>query len=252
MSVAVEAESIVQIFISDQNADPPELLRGAIASVQQCFSAYRYTRHNGESLRAFIEQHFDRDVLAAYDKLRPYAYKADLGRYCLLYQDGGWYADISILIRQPVGPVGPDVDLVYFFDLGDGVVPGRSLFDVSNSLLYARPRQAVLERAINSVVRHCREEYYGTSIYCPTGPAVLGAALASEPRSVRHVSGHLMALTPNHPRRNLSFVLPDGQILALFKKGWMQPGDVLFGKREGTNNYADLWVQRRIYHDSSV
>ena len=252
MSVAVEAESIVQIFISDQNADPPELLRGAITSVQQCFSAYRYTRHNGESLRAFIEQHFDRDVLAAYDKLRPYAYKADLGRYCLLYQDGGWYADISILMRQPVGPVGPGVDLVYFFDLGDGVVPGRSLFDVSNSLLYARPRQAVLERAINSVVRHCREEYYGTSIYCPTGPAVLGAAIASEPRSARHVSGHLMALTPNHPRRNLSFVLPDGQILALFKKGWMQPGDVLFGKREGTNNYADLWVQRRIYHNSSV
>lgn len=249
MSVAVEAESIVQIFISDQNADPPELLRGAIASVQQCFSAYRYTRHNGESLRAFIEQHFDRDVLAAYDKLCPYAYKADLGRYCLLYQHGGWYADISILMRQPVGPVGPDVDLVYFFDLGDGVVPGRSLFDVSNSLLYVRPRQAVLERAINSVVRHCREEYYGTSIYCPTGPAVLGAAIASEPRSARHVSGHLMALTPNHPRRNLSFVLPDGQILALFKKGWMQPGDVLFGKREGTNNYADLWVRRQVYRD---
>lgn len=247
MSESVGAESIVQIFISDQNADPPELLSSAIASVQQCFSAYRYTRHNGESLRAFIEQHFDRDVLAAYDKLRPYAYKADLGRYCLLYQHGGWYADISILMRQPVGLVGPDVDLVYFFDLGDGVVPGRSLFDVSNSLLYARPRQAVLERAINSVVRHCREEYYGTSIYCPTGPAVLGAAIASEPRSAQHVNGHLMALTPNHPRRNLSFVLPDGQILALFKKGWMQPGDVLFGRREGTNNYADLWVQRMVY-----
>ena len=56
-----------------------------------------------------------------------------------------------------------------------------------------------------------------------------------------------MALTPNHQRRNLSFVLPDGQIMALFKKGWMQPGEVLFGKREGTNNYADLWVQRQVY-----
>lgn len=247
MSVMGNAESIVQIFISDQNSDPPEMLHGAIASVQQCFSNYRYVRHNGESLRAFIEQHFDRDVLEAYDKLRPYAYKADLGRYCLLYQHGGWYADISILMRHSMGPVGPDVDLVYFFDLGDGVVPGRSLFDVSNSLIYARPRQVVFQRAINSVVRHCREEFYGTSIYCPTGPAVLGAAIASEPRSARHVSGHLMALTPNHPRRNLSFVLPDGQILALFKKGWMQPGEVLFGKREGTNNYADLWVQRQVY-----
>lgn len=247
MSVAVESDPIVQIFISDQNADPPELLNGAIASVQQCFSTYRYTRHNGESLRAFIEQHFDPDVLSAYDKLRPYAYKADLGRYCLLYQHGGWYADISILMRQAVGPVGPDVDLVYFFDLGDGVVPGRSLFDVSNSLLYARPRLALLERAINAVVSHCRDEYYGPSIYCPTGPAVLGAAIASEPRSTRHVSGHLMALTPHHPRRNLSFVLPDGQIIALFKKGWMSPGDVLFGNCAGTNNYADLWARREIY-----
>ena len=239
--------SIFQIFISEHNGEPPELLSGAISSVQQCFGAYQYTRHTGESLRAFLEQHFDREVVEAYDKLRPYAYKADLGRYCLLYEHGGWYADISILMRQPVGPIGADVDLVYFFDLGDGVVPGRSLFDVSNSLLYATPRQAVMEHAINTVLRHCREEHNCTSIYCPTGPSVLGSAIAAQERSPRHVSGHLLPLTPNHPRRNLSFVLPDGQILALFKKGWMPPGEVLFGQREGTNNYADLWAQRRVY-----
>ena len=241
------AGSVFQIFISGTNAEPPELLAPAMASVQQCFGAYSYVRHNGESLRAFIAQYFDREVVAAYDKLRPYAYKADLGRYCLLYALGGWYADISILMRQPVGPIGADVELVYFFDLGDGVVPGRSLFDVSNSLLYATPQHPVLQRAIDAVVRHCREEYYGTSIYCPTGPSVLGSAIAAAPHSPRHVSGHLMALTPNHPRRNLSFVLPDGQILALFKKGWMEPGEVLFGRREGTNNYADLWAARQVY-----
>ena len=56
------------------------------------------------------------------------------------------------------------------FDLGDGVVPGRSLFDVSNSLFYAKPRLAVLEAAIKKVVRHCQDEYYGHSIYSPTGP----------------------------------------------------------------------------------
>ena len=240
-------DPIVQIFISDHGGEPPELLRPAIHSVQQCFSAYRYTRYSGESLRSFIEQHFDREVLAAYDKLKPYAYKADLGRYCLLYEQGGWYADISILMRQAVGPMAANVDLVYFFDLGDGVVPGRSLFDVSNSLIYAKPRLALMARAIEQVVRHCRDEFYGTSIYCPTGPTVLGAAIAAEPASPRLVSGHLMALTPNHPRRNLSYVLPDGQILALFKKGWMPPGEVLFGRREGTNNYADLWAQRQVY-----
>ena len=243
----VPAGTVFQIFISDTNAEPPEGLAPAIASVQQCFGAYRYVRHNGESLRTFIEERFDREVLAAYDKLQPYAYKADLGRYCLLYEYGGWYADISILMRQKVGAIGADVELVYFFDLGDGVVPSRSLFDVSNSLIYASPQHGVLQQAIDRVVQNCRQEYYGVSIYCPTGPAVLGAAIASWPRSSRHVSGHLMPLTPMHSQRNLSFVLPDGQIMALFKKGWMSPGEVLFGKLQGTNNYADLWVSRQVY-----
>ncbi len=243
-------DSIVQIFISDDDGDPPEMLQGAITSVQQSFSEHNYTRYNGESLRTFISHHFGGEVVAAYDKLVPYAYKADLGRYCLLYQLGGWYADISILMRQTVKRMNSAIEMVYFSDVGDGVVPGRSLFDVSNSLFYARPQLVVLERAIEMVVRHCREEYYGLSIYCPTGPSVLGAAIAAQERSAAHVCGHLMALTPNHNRRNLSFVLPDGQILALFKKGWMDPEDVLFGKRKGTNNYEDLWTDRRVYGES--
>lgn len=251
MKTFVATDSIVQIYISDHNDDPPEILEKAITSVKQCFSSHRYTLHNNESLRSFIARHFEREVLAAYDKLSPYAYKADLGRYCLLFQHGGWYADISILMRQSVGSMSEEIDLVYFADLGDGVTPGRSLFDVSNSLLYARPRSAALEQAINTVVRHCRNEYYGPSIYCPTGPAVLGAAIAAQERSPSHVNGHLMALTPNHKKRNLSFVLPDGEILALFKKGWMDPDDVLFGKRKGTNNYENLWEQRRAYGEPS-
>ena len=50
----VPAGSVFQIFISETNAEPPELLAPAIASVQQCFGAYNYVRHSGESLRAFI------------------------------------------------------------------------------------------------------------------------------------------------------------------------------------------------------
>ena len=244
------AESIVQIFISDDNGDPPEMLKGPIASVQQSFSEYAYTLYNGEGLRAFIDQHFDKEVVAAYDKLVPYAYKADLGRYCLLYQQGGWYADISILMRQTVTQMEAGIEIVYFWILVMVSIrvevclmfPIR-LFTQSRGLLYWNER---LKQWC-----HCQEEeHYGLSIYCPTGPSVLGAAIASQERTAAQVCGHLMALTPNHRRRNLSFVLPDGQILALFKKGWMDPDDVLFGKRAGTNNYEDLWMERRVYGES--
>lgn len=247
MNKILATNSIVQIYISDQNNEPPEILNEAITSVKKSFTAHEYTLYDGERLQDFIAQHFPREVVNAYEKLRPYAYKADLGRYCLLYQQGGWYADISILMRQTVGIMDQNIDLVYFSDLGDGVVPERSLFDVSNSLFYARPQHQALELAIQTVLEHCNNEYYGPSIYCPTGPAVLGAAIAIQERSQNQINGHLMALTPNHRFRNHSFVLPDGQILALFKKGWMAPNDVLFGKREGTNNYADLWRQRQVY-----
>jgi mannosyltransferase OCH1-like enzyme len=240
--------NIFQIYISDDGSGPSEALSDAIASVKKCFSAYQYSLHNNDSLRAFIEENFDNEVVESYDKLRPFAYKADLGRYCLLYQLGGWYSDISIMMRQPVNLVGNNIDLVYFFDLGDGVMPGRSLFDVSNSLLYSKPRNSIFENAIKMVVKNCKQEYYGTSIYCPTGPGVLGTSIANTKRSNKHISGHLMALTPNHPRRNLSFVLPDGQILALFKKGWMAPNELLFGQHHaGTNDYAELWAKRQVY-----
>ena len=56
-------------------------------------------------------------------------------------------------------PIISDIEIAYFSNLGDGVVPRRSLFDVSNSLIYAKPRSAVFERAIEAVVLHCREEY---------------------------------------------------------------------------------------------
>ena len=60
------------------------------------------SRHPGEEhllwretmLTDFIASHFDAEVLSAFRTLRPYAYKADLAKYCLLYEHGGLYADL--------------------------------------------------------------------------------------------------------------------------------------------------------------
>ena len=45
--------------------------------------------------RTFIKENFDKEVLDAYDKLKPLAFKADLWRYCVLYKNGGVYLDIK-------------------------------------------------------------------------------------------------------------------------------------------------------------
>ena len=45
--------------------------------------------------RSFIETHFHKDVVEAYDTLVPCSYKSDLWRFCVLYIQGGIYVDIK-------------------------------------------------------------------------------------------------------------------------------------------------------------
>lgn len=50
---------------------------------------------NDAECRAFIEREYPPDVLTAYDRLIPTAFKADLWRYCVLYKYGGVYLDVK-------------------------------------------------------------------------------------------------------------------------------------------------------------
>lgn len=50
---------------------------------------------NDRDCREFIMREYPPDVLTAYDRLIPTAFKADLWRYCVLYKYGGVYLDVK-------------------------------------------------------------------------------------------------------------------------------------------------------------
>ena len=56
---------------------------------------------NDADCRAFIINEYPPDVLTAYDRLIPTAFKADLWRYCVLYKYGGVYLDIKLAGVSP-------------------------------------------------------------------------------------------------------------------------------------------------------
>ena len=98
-------KNFFQITLStncEQDDHLPDLLEDASNISQACLSNFFYKRWNNASLRDFISTTFSGDVLQAYDILKPLAYKADLGRLCLLHAFGGWYADISLKIISPL------------------------------------------------------------------------------------------------------------------------------------------------------
>ena len=233
---------VSQIFLSDdkdQKLSP--FLRHATGTVQGAFPDQKYTIYSKESLRQFIADNYDLDVLWAYDSLRPYAYKADLGRFCLLNKLGGWYFDIAVrAAHQPV-TVGSRVEFLAFRDIQRF---SFTSWACSIGILYSQPNNPALQFAIEMIVKNCHEQYYGITPLCPTGPTLLGAALAANGGNANHVFGDYLELTPTHQNKNRAFILPDGTIM-----GWGKPsdgGDLTGLGAEGTNNYNQIWAERKV------
>ena len=232
---------VSQIFISDSADGLPPYLSRCVERVKSAYAHMPHVLYGDPQLREFIQNHFDADVLLAYEKLNPYSYRSDLARYCLLYELGGWYIDISITPLTTLN-VQSDVDTLACRDIQ---MHSKTSWACSTAVLFSRSRHPVFETAIQKVVENCRTEYYGVSPLCPTGPTVLGQAFAEYGADPRVVFGDLQALTPQHPNKNLAFVLPDGTLLALYKPA--PAGDLAALGATGTNNYNDLYRAHTVY-----
>ena len=233
--------NVSQIFLSDSDAELSPFLKHATQTVQQAFPGADYQLYNKESLRCFIEENYKEEVLWAYDRLKPYSYKADLGRFCLLNKLGGWYLDIGVRMVNPV-EVGERINFLAFRDIQRF---SFTSWACATTVLYSKPDNSALQAAIEMIVANCKEQYYGITPLCPTGPTLLGKALASNGSQSDFVYGDYLELTPTHEQKNRAFVLPDGTIMA-----WSKPsggGDLTGLGAKGVNNYNELWAQRKIY-----
>jgi mannosyltransferase OCH1-like enzyme len=232
---------ISQIFLSDTDQELSPFLRHATSTVKNAFPNDNYTIYDKNSLRQFISDNYDANVLGAYDSLRPYSYKADLGRFCLLNKIGGWYFDIAVRIVNPV-EIGERIKFLAFRDIQRFSFTSWSC---ATTVLYSQPDNPALQIAIEMIVNNCYDKHYGITPLCPTGPTLLGAALAANGSQSNFVYGDFLELTPTHEQKNKAFVLPDGTIMA-----WHKPaggGDLTGVGAKGVNNYNEMWSKREVY-----
>ena len=233
--------NISQIFLSDTDTELSPFLKFATQTIDECFPGSAHTIYNKETLREFIAAEFDQSVADAYDCLNPYSYKADLGRFCLLYKLGGWYMDIAVRVVNGV-EIGNQIEFLAFRDIQRF---SYTSWACATTVLYSQPKNHALLTAIEMIVDNCQEQYYGITPLCPTGPTLLGAALAANGGNVNFVYGDYLELTPTHEKKNRAFVLPDGTIMA-----WSKPsggGDLTGVGAKGVNNYNELWAARKVY-----
>jgi mannosyltransferase OCH1-like enzyme len=232
---------VSQIFLSDTDTELSPFLQHATGTVKGAFPDAQYELFTKETLRQFIANNYDPDVLWAYDTLKPYSYKADLGRFCLLNKLGGWYFDIGVRVHSPV-EIGERIEWLAFRDIQRF---SFTSWACATTVLYSKPNNPALVTAIAMIVNNCHERYYGITPLCPTGPTLLGAALAANGSNANFVYGDFLELTPTHEQKNKAFVLPDGTIMA-----WHKPsggGDISALGANGVNNYNIMWQQRQVY-----
>ncbi len=238
-------QNLFHIIIQDGMQLPaslPDAVAQNIESLRSVYPHFSHALHCGESLRAFIDKHYDREVLKAFDTLRPYAYKADLGRYCLLHTLGGVYSDLGNRFVRPVS-LSERHTLAAFADTNGGL---GSPWSVNNGVIAARKQSPELELLIKKVLQNVKGHFYGRSPLSPTGPDLFGRVLAECYNPNHYLIGDMACVTRTFSQ-NITFVFlePSGTLVAIRMKA--QGGDSRELGMNLKNNYNDLWDKRAVY-----
>jgi len=253
---------IHQILINDSNNIPNKLPRYTevcIKKIRDIYFDYDHKLYSGEEIENILKNNFDKDVLDAYKKLNPYAFKADLARYCLLYLYGGIYSDLNNFF---LNRIDDDYD---FFAFCDRNIASRRTWAVINSIIISKKKSKVLERCINIIIDHCKNYYYGNNCIDVTGSTVLGKSIVLEQKNIQNLStfGELNFISPNDMRviRNDEIELKDkifddvvegfwcnhrNKVMSLYKPATMVDLN-LFGHK-GTNCYRTMWKEKKVYN----
>ncbi|MBV1774388.1 hypothetical protein KSF73_01540 [Burkholderiaceae bacterium DAT-1] len=239
--------NIFQITIIDNKSTPqsyPQEITENFNSVKLHYPDANHVLLDTNDILAFLEQHFEAEVLDAFNLLAPYAYKADLARYCLLYIYGGLYIDVGIrLLNRLIIPI--DKKFYLFRDLTHS---SNTPWAVSNGIFFANAGCNELRIAIDLVLDNIRKRFYGPNSLHTTGPALFGRAfaIANDPNAL--ACGEVRKLTADCHEINIGFVDACGRLIGLRNK----PKTVQCLGIEGSNSYPELWHSKRIFGETTL
>ena len=136
---------------------------------------------NKNDCRQYLISNFPEEVIEAFDKIIPYAYKSDLFRYCIIYKEGGWYSDwtqecYKYNLLKKLENERNQLIVVFKDRCGytlEETKPYKHNY-ISNGFFGAPKENFILKECISQIVENVKNEYYGDNIIIPTGPGLLG------------------------------------------------------------------------------
>ena len=208
---------------------------------------YRY--HTDLDRQSLLREHFPR-AFAAYGKLIPGAYRADLWRAAALFHYGGMYVDIKMCSQRSLQSIIDNHDLVVCLDR----LP-RTIF---NAIAAARPRHPYFELVIKTICHNVETRSYGNPPHPLniTGPGAWYDALEqylgtvpSECGSYLHPDGTRYYLLRHTGPYNIYSVIEDNDTTYVHYRDHHHPvTNEMVYQATGKEHYDKLFHQRRVYH----
>jgi hypothetical protein len=252
MGISNETGWLHQIIIVNGLLRPDDLPVEIDHNSREAMRLYPHAKYNlwcGEELRDLIRDNFDQKVLWAFDSLRPFSYKADLARFCLLYLFGGLYFDLAIRLTN-VWNVPEHCGIAAFSPASPAVAGWTA---IQPDLLWSRPKRPEWSIAIERVIENCRTRCYGPNDQFPTASPVLGRAFASVMISKGQTLnaddqwvGEVRTITEG-TYQNQAYVAPDLLLVGLRTK--VRTGEPDHFGLMAVNDYKQIFKQGKVYYE---
>lgn len=160
-----------QIFQTWHSKSLPPKMEACIQRVKVMNPDFQHFLFDDTECLEFIQKFFGPSVSAAYQSLKPGAYKADLWRYCVLYVHGGFYMDVKFRPQHSLGSL---------CHLSECFVKDLDGIGVYNAFIGVSARNPRMRKCIEDIVKNVRNKYYGKTALDPTGPRLLRKCFSAQ------------------------------------------------------------------------
>jgi hypothetical protein len=193
----------------------------------------------GNECRKYLLDNFGKEYLDCFDKIIPYAFKADFMRYCIIYNEGGWYSDWQQVLLESLDEF-ENYSWVSCWDTTgeenkiNGCMQNGFFGSVKNNL--------ILKEAISQVIENCKQNNFGKSPWYPTGPCLLGDAFRKV--TATHTLRFKLGFTENDKVSGPCFIINSKKFI--INKCCFDIHVPASNFKDG-NNYSELWKKKAIY-----
>lgn len=215
----------------------PKYMKKNIESVLNKNPEFDYYLYSDEECHMFIQHNFEPDVLAAFNSLRPGAYKSDLWRYCVLYVKGGVYMDIKMKPLIPLRKFIEAQPYVFVKDFELNIQP-RANECMWNGFMIAPPGFPIFKYCIEEIVKSCQQKNYMRNSLDITGPCLLGRVVKKyDARKFMHYN--MLFLT-----ESASIYWNTDKVITKYSQYREEQK-----KYQRSEHYDKLWKTKKVYHE---